>query len=177
MSSKSIQSYNLLKRVSEYDTDMNIMHPNRSKMTTIALEFLPFDGKSSFTALELGSGTGYFTKNFLKRFPNSRIIAIDGAGSMIDLAKQRLGGLRNKVDFRIGDFRNLNKLLSDKERGSIVFSSYALHHLKKQEKSAVIKSVVSTERIAITFSYVRSSPITPTVSTDTRTASVCDSFL
>ena len=73
MNSKSIKSYDVPDRVTQYEADMDIMHPNRHKMVDVALEILPFERELPFTALELGSGTGYFTKRFLEYFPNSNI--------------------------------------------------------------------------------------------------------
>ena len=89
MSNYSVKSYDTPERVAVYDAEMDIMHPNRSKMLDIALEILPFERESSFTALELGPGTGYFTRRFLERFTYSNIIAVEGAFSMIELAKER----------------------------------------------------------------------------------------
>lgn len=62
MSNDSIKSYDTPERIAVYDNEMEIMHPNRSKMTDIALEIMKFERESSFTALELGTGTGYFTR-------------------------------------------------------------------------------------------------------------------
>lgn len=111
MRNNSITAYDLPNRVASYDADMEIMHPNRSKMVDIALEVLPFDSQSSIRALELGTGTGFFTKRFLETYPNSKIISVNGAESMVNLAKARLGRngheslLAKRVDFRIADFR------------------------------------------------------------------------
>jgi ubiquinone/menaquinone biosynthesis C-methylase UbiE len=143
MSKNSIKAYDLPSRVASYDADMEIMHPNRSKMVDIALEILPFDLDASIKALELGTGTGFFTKRFLERFPNSRVISIDGAQSMVEPARVRVGSLIDRVDFRVADFHQLHKIISDAERGDVVFSSYSLHHLSFKEKSGVIKQ--STE--------------------------------
>lgn len=41
MDKNSIAAYDLPDRVASYDVDMEIMHPNRSKMVDIALEILP----------------------------------------------------------------------------------------------------------------------------------------
>ena len=41
MNKNSITAYDLSARVASYDADMEIMHPNRSKMVDIALEILP----------------------------------------------------------------------------------------------------------------------------------------
>ncbi|MFC1724832.1 class I SAM-dependent methyltransferase, partial [candidate division KSB1 bacterium] len=139
MEKNSISAYDLPARVISYDKDMDIMHPRRSKMIDIALEFLPVEKDSQITALELGAGTGYFTKRFLEKYPDAKIIAVDGAENMIELAKARLGYLSNKIDFRIADFRKLNSIISADEKADVVFSSYSLHHLTSPEKEAVVR--------------------------------------
>jgi len=139
---RSIKAYGLPQRVASYDGDMELMHPNRSKMVQVALEVLPFPKTSSIHAVDLGVGTGYFTERFLTYFPNSEVIAIDGAEAMVDLAKARLGRLASKVKFRIGDFRNLHQLTEGAGGVDVVFSSYALHHLNRTDKEAVIRQAV-----------------------------------
>lgn len=141
MKNSSIKSYDNKTRVAEYDADMEIMHPRRAKMIEIALEVLPFDDNFSFLALELGSGTGYFTQKVLQKYPNARVIAVEGAKSMVDLSIERLGELIRKIDFRTGDFRDLEKLIPDREKGHLVFSSYALHHLDKNEKLKAVRKI------------------------------------
>jgi len=142
MKSNSIDAYDYSSRVVSYDREMEIMHPNRSKMIEIALEVLPINTNSQFTALELGSGTGYFTKQFLEKFPKATVIAVDGAASMVDLAKERLRTFSDKVDFRVSDFRKLNDIIAPDEKVNVVFSSYALHHLDFKDKTEVIKTII-----------------------------------
>jgi len=139
----SIAAYDLPDRVALYDADMEIMHPNRSKMVEIALEVLPFYSDSPIRALDLGVGTGFFTKRFIEKYPQSKVIAVDGAQSMVDLAKARLGGLSEKVDFRVGDFRHLTQLVAQDEKVNFVFSSYALHHLNYDEKLDVVQQALA----------------------------------
>jgi tRNA (cmo5U34)-methyltransferase len=146
MTKRSIEAYDLPKRVESYDADMELMHPNRSKMIQIALDVLPFERSSSIQGVDLGVGTGYFTEHFLKHFPNSRVLAIDGAKSMVDLARARLGSLIARVDFCIGDLRNLHKLTEGAGIIDAVFSSYALHHLNRADKEALIRQVVNLLR-------------------------------
>ena len=88
--SKSIAAYDVSQRVKTYDADMELMHPNRSKMVQVAIEVLPFPRTAALRAIDLGIGTGYFTKQFLNHFPNSRVLGIDGAQAMVELAKARL---------------------------------------------------------------------------------------
>jgi len=120
-----------------------VMHPNRHQMVAIALEILPFDPQSPITALDLGTGTGFFTQRFLERFPRSRVISVDGSNSMMELARTRLAALTARVDFRIGDFRRLQDIVTEKEHGEVVFSSYALHHLNRSEKVILIRQALS----------------------------------
>lgn len=138
MNRRSIEAYDIPQRVASYDADMNLMHPNRSKVVQIALDVVPFSREAAIQALDLGIGTGYFSERFLKYFPNSSVIAIDGAKNMIDMSKARLGKLSERVDFRTGDFLRLKELIIAKEF-DIVYSSYSLHHLNQHEKLSVVR--------------------------------------
>ena len=129
MTEQSIVTYDVSQRVKTYDADMELMHPNRSKMVQIAIEVLPFPKTAALRAIDLGIGTGYFTERFLNHFPNSQVFGIDGAQAMIELAKARLASLASRVQFVIGDFRNLQQLAPDAGTADVVFSAYALHHL------------------------------------------------
>src|SRR6266496_4489593 len=110
MTEQSIAAYDVSQRVKTYDADMELMHPNRSKMVQIAIEVLPFSNTAALRAIDLGIGTGYFTEQFLNHFANSRVLGIDGAQAMVELAKARLTSLASRVQFVIGDFRKLREL-------------------------------------------------------------------
>ena len=142
MHSNSVEAYDLPERVRRYDADMDIMHPLRWKMIEVALELLPFHQTRSLRALDLGVGTGVFSKRFLEKYANSKVVAIDGAASMLELAKSRLGELSQRVEWVLSDFRTMPKTVIRPDTFNVVISSYALHHLNAQEKLAVMKSVV-----------------------------------
>ena len=142
MTERSIAAYDVSQRVKTYDADMELMHPNRSKMLQIALEVLPFPKTAALRTIDLGMGTGYFTERFLNNFPNSRVLGIDGAQAMIELAKARLTSLASRVQFVIGDFRKLQELAPDAGTIDVVFSAYALHHLSRPDKETVLRQVV-----------------------------------
>jgi tRNA (cmo5U34)-methyltransferase len=142
MAERSIAAYDVRQRVKTYDADMELMHPNRSKMVQIALEVLPFPKAAALRAMDLGIGTGYFTEQFLNHFPNSRVLGIDGAQAMVELAKARLKSLASRVEFVIGDFRKLQELASVGGAVDVVFSAYALHHLSRPDKEKVARQVV-----------------------------------
>jgi tRNA (cmo5U34)-methyltransferase len=142
MSERSIAAYDVSQRAKTYDADMELMHPNRSKMVQVALEVLAFPKTAALRAIDLGIGTGYFTERFLNQFPNSRVLGIDGAQAMIDLAKARLRSLASRVQFVIGDFRTLQELAPATGTIDVVFSAYALHHLSRSDKETVLRQVV-----------------------------------
>jgi ubiquinone/menaquinone biosynthesis C-methylase UbiE len=141
----SIDAYDLPERVARYDADMAVMHPNRSRMVEIALEVLPFGREEPLQALDIGVGTGYFTAKFLEAFPLASVHALDGAEAMIELAKERLGRRQQNVMFSVGDFRDLGRILAG-QRFDVVFSSYALHHLARDEKRSMVADAVSLLR-------------------------------
>ncbi len=142
MTERSIAAYDVSQRVKTYDADMELMHPNRSKMVQIAIEVLPFPKTAALRAIDLGIGTGYFSERFLKQFPSSRVLGIDGAQAMIELAKARLTSLASRVQFVIGDFRKLQELAAAAGTVDVVFSAYALHHLSRPDKETVLRQVV-----------------------------------
>jgi tRNA (cmo5U34)-methyltransferase len=141
MTERSIAAYDVSQRVKTYDADMELMHPNRTKMVQVALEVLPFQKTATLRVIDLGIGTGYFTERFLNHFRNSRVLGIDGAQAMIDLAKARLTSLASRVEFVIGDFRKLQELAPDAGTVDVVFSAYALHHLSRPDKEMVLRQV------------------------------------
>jgi tRNA (cmo5U34)-methyltransferase len=141
MSERSIAAYDVSQRVKTYDADMELMHPNRSKMVQIAIEVLPFPRTAALRAIDLGIGTGYFTECFLNTFPNSRVLGIDGAPAMIELAKARLQSSESQVEFVIGDFRRLLELAAGAGTVDFIFSAYALHHLNRVDKETVLRQV------------------------------------
>jgi tRNA (cmo5U34)-methyltransferase len=142
MTERSIAAYDVSQRVKTYDADMELMHPNRSKMVDVAIEVLPFPSTAALQAVDLGIGTGYFTERFLSHFTNSRVLGIDGAQAMLELAKARLRSLGSRVEFVLGDFRKLQELAPGAATVDVIFSAYALHHLSRSDKEVVLRRVV-----------------------------------
>jgi tRNA (cmo5U34)-methyltransferase len=111
-------------------------------MMEVALAVFPLPLDAPLLALDLGTGTGYFAQAFLRRFRRARLLALDGAPAMIELARARLQEFGERIEFLTGDFRNLEDLLGAR-KGQLVFSSYALHHLTRPEKLAVIHQALA----------------------------------
>ena len=141
MAGDSIAAYDVLARVASYDADMEVMHPNRAVMADVIVDILEAAAAAPKLVLDLGTGTGFLLERALGRFPEARAIAVEGASHMVDLAKSRLGSLARRVDCRVGDFRALGELCRDLSAIDAVISSFALHHLSRPEKDALLKHV------------------------------------
>ena len=135
----SIRAYDLPDRVTSYDADMELMHPNRHKMAEVIASVLSVSDSLPTRAIDIGAGTGFLAGALLRVFPALKIHAIDGAPQMVELARIRLGSLAARVDFRVGDFRELGELCRDIEAADAVVSAYALHHLSADEKLSVVR--------------------------------------
>jgi len=143
---RGIDAYDLPQRVAAYDADMALMHPNRAVMVEAALALLPLPDDASPVAVDLGVGTGYFTQRFLERCPGGSVVAIDGATAMVDLARARLGRAAGHVEFLVADFRDLGRLGLKGSAADVVFSSYALHHLEREDKLSVVRACLGLLR-------------------------------
>src|SRR3989304_4769098 len=141
MDRRSIEAFSAPEKVAAYDAGMELMHPTPPRMVEIAIEVLPLQGDAAVRALDLGAGTAYFTARFLEAYPRAKVVAVDGAEAMLDLAKARLGSAGESVDFRAGGFRDLRALVPAPESFDVVYSSYALHHLDRRAKTAVVRAV------------------------------------
>src|SRR5579864_4734845 len=94
----SVRAYDLASRVAAYDTDMEIMHPLRSKMADVVLELLPWPRTEALRCVDLGIGTGMLTAQVLEQFPQAAVVAVDGAAAMVDLCRARLGPAAARVE-------------------------------------------------------------------------------
>jgi ubiquinone/menaquinone biosynthesis C-methylase UbiE len=140
MPDESIRAYDLPGRVASYDADMDLMHPNRHKMAEMIVNVLTVSAAPPELVIDLGSGTGFLTGCLLRAFPALRVIAVDGAQQMVELARTRLGPLAQRVNFCVGDFRDLESLYRTPASVDAIVSAYALHHLSAAEKLRVLRT-------------------------------------
>lgn len=86
------------------------------------LDRLTLDGGE--TVLDAGCGSGRVTELLAGRFPNVRIVALDGSSSMIEQARGRLGRFGDRVTFVLAD---LVRPLPVDEPVDAVFSTATFH--------------------------------------------------
>lgn len=81
--------------------------------------------------LELACGPGNVTRFLKNRFPESRILAVDLAPKMIELAQKALP----EVDFRVMDVREISAIT---EKFDAVMCSFCLPFLSKEDAAKLI---------------------------------------
>lgn len=139
----TVYAFNTTDTVATYDLDMDVLHPNRARMASVVCEVLPFDKAENVRILDLGVGTGYLSQRIIETFPHARIVAVDVAELMIDKAKLRLKNHLSQVTFQVSAFQELPDKISTLSPVDAVVSSFALHHLYREEKLTLFRYIHS----------------------------------
>ncbi len=104
-----------------------------SQLMEQALPVLP----EAALILDLGCGPGNISERLAARWPLSRVIGLDGASSMIDIANQRLHGAKpaiNNLTYLLFDLsRNSLDKIPQANNASVIVSNSLLHHLHEPQ--------------------------------------------
>ena len=87
--------------------------------------------------LDIGVGTANLTKLFLEK--DYQVVGLDQSREMLNVARQKFPALK----LRLGEFL---KLPFENNSFDIIVSTYALHHLNKEEKGLAIKEMLRVLR-------------------------------
>jgi trans-aconitate 2-methyltransferase len=88
------------------------------------------DLKGDETVLDAGCGSGRVTRLLAERVPDGRVIAVDAAPSMIEVARERLADLGDRVELRVENLLELD--LS--EPVDAIFSNAVFHWLLDHQR-------------------------------------------
>lgn len=102
------------------------------------VKMLSSEIKSGMEVLELGCGTGYFTKELIKT--NANITAIDISPDLISIAKKEI--VTHNVQFKV---ENAYKTNFRDEQFDIIVGSSVLHHLDIDKALSEIYRVLKKE--------------------------------
>ncbi|MDR0335208.1 MAG: class I SAM-dependent methyltransferase [Methanomassiliicoccaceae archaeon] len=109
-----------------FDALIQKIVPNYNEMIDALVSVIPFPRESKLSVADLGCGTGTVAKAVRNVFPNITITCVDIAGSMLEIARQKLGPDVKCIQ------ADLNKYEFD-ESHDLIVSSLALHHLENDE--------------------------------------------
>ena len=109
----------------QFDDIIVKLIPYYDRMLQALIDSIPFDADAKIRVIDLGCGTATIARKIADRFPNSRIVCLDIAANMIDVAKFKLAAHAD-TEFIVGDFSDIDFT----EKFDVVVSSLALHHLE-----------------------------------------------
>ncbi|HEX2953847.1 MAG TPA: class I SAM-dependent methyltransferase [Bacillota bacterium] len=113
--------------------------PHYTEMLEALVNIIPFEKYDKFKVVDLGCGTGTIAGKIKRRFSNAKVLCLDFAESMIEMAKTKLAGY-DGVAFYTGDFTNYDF----DEPSDVIVSSLALHHLPTdKDKASFYKKIFS----------------------------------
>jgi tRNA (cmo5U34)-methyltransferase len=118
---------------STYDADRSRLIPRCDAFFRWAVDLIP---PTARRMLELGAGSGLLTMLVRQRFPHASIHLIDFSGSMLELAKRRLGD-DPLITYDQADYLEV-AFPPDLDA---VISSLSIHHLDHAHKRVVFRKI------------------------------------
>ncbi|MEW5692853.1 MAG: class I SAM-dependent methyltransferase [Candidatus Hydrogenedentota bacterium] len=122
----------------EYNEQREKMDRGERYCFEIIKDYLYFYGIKPYSGVDLGIGSGYFMRMFLREYVNLKIVGVDISNPMLCEARNYLSEFINRVHLVCGDIRRMN---FKNEKFDIVISSLTIHHLNDRDKKKVIKVV------------------------------------
>ncbi len=120
-----------------YDDWIRKAVPGYDEMFGIARELLPFPEDAEVDVLDLGAGTGLFSRLVLGKYPRGRFVLVDVAAKMLDVARERFLGQPGQFSYRVADYRGFR----EEGRFDLVISALSIHHLADEEKRALFARI------------------------------------
>jgi len=120
-----------------YDDWVKKAIPCFNEVFSIATEVISFPKESKIRVLDLGAGTGLFSKFVFEKYPNAKFVLYDVADKILKVAKERFKNDLSHFDFIVDDYKNLKA--KNIGKFDIVISSLSIHHLENFEKKKLFK--------------------------------------
>ncbi len=129
------QAFN--KSIEYYDDWMRKALPNFNDIFSTAQDLLFFDTDSAINVLDLGAGTGLFSRHVLEKYPNADFVLYDLADKMLETAKTRFKDKPDQFKYVVGDYREIRET----DKVDLVISSLSIHHLSHKDKKKLFQSI------------------------------------
>jgi tRNA (cmo5U34)-methyltransferase len=123
--------------VDYYDDWMRRALPGYDDLFSIATSLIPFESDRAIKVVDLGAGTGLFSKHVIDAFPNARFTLVDLAEKLLDVARQRFADKPAQFAYVCADYRELEP----SPQVDVVISSLSIHHLTDEEKQDLFRRV------------------------------------
>jgi tRNA (cmo5U34)-methyltransferase len=123
--------------VGYYDDWIRKALPGYDELFSTATSLIPFESDREFDVLDLGAGTGLFSKHVFEAFPRARFTLVDVAEKLLDSARLRFAELPGQFAYVTADYRSIEP----PPQYDVVVSSLSIHHLTDEEKQDLFRRV------------------------------------
>ena len=96
-------------------------------------------GRGEYRLLDLGCGNTRYLAPYMKRYPPSVYEGVDLSETALAEAREYLAGLPGATSLTQGDL--LQMIESTSQKWDIIFSGFAIHHLRLDEKARFFRAV------------------------------------
>lgn len=117
--------------------------PARDEIQETILELLPAERDEPFLAVELGVGGGWLCAAILERFPEARVLGLDGSPTMLRETEARLAPFAGRFElrqFRLED-RSWLMRIGGNGQARLFVSSLVIHHLDAAGKRQLYRDL------------------------------------
>ena len=122
---------------SYYDEWARKAIPGYEGVFRAAVDMIPYEADAKIRILDLGAGTGLFSKLVMEQFASANFVLCDVAEQMLAVARERFAQFGNQFSYVVDDFRDI----ADWGTFDLVISSLAVHHLANDEKRSMFGQV------------------------------------
>lgn len=119
-----------------YDQQRRIFIPCFDEYYDASIHFLTTFRKDFGSVLDLGAGTGLFTKYVYEQYPEAHYTLVDVAEPMLDLARDRFAEMKN-VDYLVADYSQH----FPGGKYDLVTSALSIHHLDHDQKERLYRNI------------------------------------
>lgn len=120
-----------------YDDWMKKALPDYVTIFRTAQNLVHFSRKKPIDVLDLGAGTGLFSKIIFEKYLHANFILYDLAAQMLEVAEDRFRKNRDQFEFITDDYRHIEGV----EKFDLVISSLSIHHLTHEDKRELFRKI------------------------------------
>jgi tRNA (cmo5U34)-methyltransferase len=118
-----------------------IYTPRRDELRDAFLDLIPAEREDAFTGVEVGTGQGWLTEAILRRYPQARMIGLDGSETMLRATAATLAPYPGRFELRSFRLEEPGWVVRLPDGLRCVVSSLVVHHLRGPEKAALFRTL------------------------------------
>lgn len=141
-----------------WDRTADVGNPARAEHLDLLTRIVARQYRPGGAILDLGAGSGRVAERILAAVPGARIVAVDSSPAMTALARRRLRGAGDRVEFVHGDIADPAALVLPRADYQVALLVQVLHHIPDPAKRRLLDylhALLPSDGIAIIADRIR----------------------